>query len=687
MKTLIALALAATSNIAIAADRYVVISGGTNVGHVWADTQGNRVSIDFDVKENGRGPTVKEIVTLGTDGLPTSWDVTGTTTFGSKIFEHYERKGAKASWVDASGKGSSNVKGAATYVTQSGSPWDTGFYATQMLKRGNSLTALPGGTLKLEKGDAVEVTGKGGVIPTTAYFVSGIDLDPDVVLLDASGAMVAYVTPDTLVIREGYEADEVRLRGLAAKWSTDRYATIQRDTAHDYKAPVRIKHVRLFDPATEKLTELKSVIVRGRTIAAVMPDDAPSTPGEVTIDGAGGTIVPGFTDMHGHLGQSDALLNVIAGITSVRDMGNDNAVLDELVDRIDRGEIAGPRVIRSGFLEGKSPYNAANGILASSEKEAVDGVRWYAARGYWQTKIYNSIDPKWVPAIVKESHRLGLRVAGHVPAFTNADAMMEAGYDELTHLNQVALQWVLKPGEDTRTLFRITAQQRLPGLDLSSAPVQHTLGLMKQTGVPLDDTLVIHEWLFKSRDGQALPALADVIDHLPIGAQRDGRKAATNPATIGGIANADATWAKLVAIMKAFHDNGTMLLPGTDMGGSFTYWRELELYQTFGMTPPQILKRATWDVTKYLGHDQTLGSVEKGKYADFFLVPGDPTKDLKAIKRISMVVKDGVFYYPDEVYPKFGIKPFVAAPKVTLAKTAGIEPNQQSGGEKGAHFE
>jgi len=60
------------------------------------------------------------------------------------------------------------------------------------------------------------------------------------------------------------------------------------------------------------------------------------------------------------------------------------------------------------------------------------------------------------------------------------------------------------------------------------------------------------------------------------------------------------------------------------------------------------------------------GSIEKGKRADFFLVPGDPTKDLKAIKTIAMVVKDGVFYYPSEAYPKFGIEPFTAAPKVTL---------------------
>jgi predicted amidohydrolase YtcJ len=62
-----------------------------------------------------------------------------------------------------------------------------------------------------------------------------------------------------------------------------------------------------------------------------------ATPGEVTIDGEGGTLVPGLYEMHAHTGQGGTLLNLAAGVTSsVRDMGNDNAVLDALIDR-DRG--------------------------------------------------------------------------------------------------------------------------------------------------------------------------------------------------------------------------------------------------------------------------------------------------------------------------------------------------------------
>ena len=83
-----------------------------------------------------------------------------------------------------------------------------------------------------------------------------------------------------------------------------------------------------------------------------------------------------------------------------------------------------------------------------------------------------------------------------------------------------------------------------------------------------------------------------------------------------------------------------------------------------GMTSAEILRRATFDSARYVSQDQYMGSIEKGKLADFFLIPGDPIKNLKAIKTISMVVKDGTFYYPSEVYPKLGIQPFAALPKI-----------------------
>ena len=75
---------------------------------------------------------------------------------------------------------------------------------------------------------------------------------------------------------------------------------------------MRIRNVRIFDPSTGALTEPRTVVVSGKRIAAVEPLDSPATPGEVTIDGAGGTLGARMFEMHGHLSQDDALLNVVA---------------------------------------------------------------------------------------------------------------------------------------------------------------------------------------------------------------------------------------------------------------------------------------------------------------------------------------------------------------------------------------
>jgi imidazolonepropionase-like amidohydrolase len=664
----IALALAAIPAGAVAADsaRYVVIFGGTNVGHVNVDSTASRTSIDYNIKNNGRGPTMAETITFGADGLPSAWSISGTTTFGSKVSESFKRDRKQATWLDSTGKGQAPLKEPAIYVAQSGSPWALQIYARALLKQpGMTLRALPGGSLKLEKGDTLDVQGAGGALKVTRYDLSGIQTDPDTMLLDARGDLFAVVSPEAVVVRAGYENEEVRLRQLAADWSTERFASIQREVAHNYGAPARIRNVRLFDPKTSALTAPVSVIVNGKRIAAVESVDSPATPGEVAIDGAGGTLIAGMYEMHAHLGQDDALLNILAGVTSVRDMGNDNAVLDSLVRRIDAGEIAGPHVIRSGFIEGKSPFSANNGIVVDSQEKALDAVRWYGARGYWQIKIYNSMNPAWVPAMVEEAHRLGMRVAGHVPAFSTADQMFEAGYDEITHINQLALGWVIGPGEDTRTLFRFTALKRLPALDLSSARVQHTIDLMAKGGKAVDPTLGIHENLINI-DGKVPRGAVDYLSHMPIGVRRDAMKSWFDKSAPGDQQAYQQAFDKLLDVVKLLHERGVFMVFGTDTGGSFTYHRELEMYQYVGMTAPEILKRATWDSAKYVGQEQSAGSIEKGKRADFFLVPGDPTKDLKAIKTIAMVVKDGVFYYPSEAYPKFGIEPFTTAPKVTL---------------------
>ena len=649
-------------------EAYTVIVGGRNVGHLRAETEGGRTSIDYDYKNNGRGPTIKEAITVDPAGMPTDWTIQGATTFGGKVDERFAVTGGQARWTDSTGSASARVSAPSLYIGQGASPWALGLYARALLKDSdNQLEALPGGTLRLEKGEQLTVAGAGGPLSVTVYSLSGINLNPAYFLLDADGRLFASIAGRGVTVRKGYESEDARLRALGDRLSAARYAEIQKATAHTYDAPVRIRNVRLFDPKSMALTGPQSVLVWRDSIAAIDRSDAPATPGEVTIDGAGGTLVPGMMEMHGHASEDDAVLNLAAGVTTIRDMGSNNEELHAMVDRIEAGKSAGSRIVKSGFIEGRSPFSSNNGIVVESEEQAVDAVRWYAARGYWQIKIYNSMNPAWIPAVVQEAHRLGLRVAGHVPAFSTADAMMQAGYDELTHINQFVLGWVLKPGEDTRNLLRLTALRRLESLDLNSASVRKTVDLIVSRKIAIDPTLVIHEAFTQSRNGQVPPGMVDYIEHLPIAEQRNAKQAWVDLSETGDDRAYRAAFEKIIATMKLLHDRGVMIVPGTDMGGAFTLHRELELFQRFGMTPAQILKRATLDMATYMGQDQRLGSIEKGKLADFFLVAGDPTKDLKQLKAISMVVKNGTVYFPNEIHQRFGIRPFAKPPRVTPA--------------------
>ena len=104
-------------------------------------------------------------------------------------------------------------------------------------------------------------------------------------------------------------------------------------------------------------------------------------------------------------------------MTTVRDLANDNAVLAELSQRIERGELVGPRIVAAGFIEGKSDFAVRGGFVVSDLEEVKKAIDWYAQRGYPQIKIYNSFRPEWVSAATLYAHQRGLRVSGHIPAF------------------------------------------------------------------------------------------------------------------------------------------------------------------------------------------------------------------------------------------------------------------------------
>jgi len=666
LKSTLTLVLLAAAGVTQAenAERFSVVANGETVGHVVAEHAGARVDIDYAVLENGRGPKHKEHLVLGADGIPTTWTIEGTSFMGGPVSERLSWRDGIESWSSQADQGEVHTAAPKLYIANDASPWALGLYASILKKRpGGALDVLPDGRLSARSVRRLAPGTVGLKAPLEAYVLTGVELTPQFLLLDSAGRLFAVLSGGSLVVREGFEAQFEPLRDLEESLTAELLTAMQRQVAHAYDVPIRIRNVHLFNPASLSIGEPKSLVLY-RGMITTVETEAPGAPpaDEVVIDGQGGTLVAGLHDMHSHNTLWSGAFYLAAGVTTTRDMGNYNSFLQGLMKRVEAGELPGPHMIPSGFIEGRSPYSARIGVIPETLEEGLRYVHWYADRGYIQIKIYNSMNPEWVKPLAAEAHALGLRVVGHIPAFTTPDRMIEDGYDEVTHINQLMLGWLIKPGEDTRTPLRLTAMGRAADLDLASAPVRHTVELMKSHHTGLDTTAVILERLMLSRAGQVQEGDAPYLSHVPIGYQRYRKRSFIPFKDEADKARYDRAFAKLMETLTLLHREGIPLWPGTDDTTGFSLHRELELYARLGMTPAEVLRVATFDCDRYLKRDQRYGSLERGKRADFFLVPGDPTKNMSAVRAIRMVVKDGVIYYPKELYQALGIAPFADPP-------------------------
>jgi imidazolonepropionase-like amidohydrolase len=673
-KTLVASLLLGVSASAFAAtERLSILSNGEKVGSVVVETEGHHAVVDYRVDNNGRGPKHREDVTFGEGSVPTAWAIRGTSLMGGGVDESYRWSNGRARWTSQADTGSIEAKRPPLYIVNDDSPYSIWIYAQAALTQpDHSIAVLPSGKISLEKLRTLTLTlGEGAAaIEVTAWRLTGVQLNPSYLLLDKDQKLFALFGPsaDGITIREGYEASVPTLGRLGGELETERALDLQRKLGHRFDAPIRIRNVRVFDPDTGKLSRLSTVVIMRDTITRVIADDRlPAPEDEVLIDGEGGTVYPGLHDMHSHATLPSGLMYLAAGVTATRDMGNDNAFLQDLLSRIDVGQVAWPRIMPNGFIEGRSAYSARFGFIPSSIDEALKDVRWYADRGYAEIKIYNSMNPDWVKPIAAEAHRLGLRVTGHVPAFDTPDRVIEDGYDSIAHLNQLMLGWILRPEEDSRTPLRLTAMSRAGALDLNSAPVQKTVRLMKQHGIALDTTAVILEQLMMSRAGKVPIGQEDFLSHMPIGFQRYRKRSFVTIANEAEEAAYQSGYDKMLETIGMLHRQGIRLLPGTDDATGFSVQRELELYVKAGLTPAEALRAGTLGAEEFFGRTDRLGRIAQGKLADLVLVPGDPTRDIAAIRRPRMVIRGGTIYFPSEIYSALGIAPFTTAPTVRAA--------------------
>ena len=629
-------------------------------------------TVTYTYKNNGRGPDLVERYRLAPDGSFTEWHVTGTSTYGAVVDEHFERKGAQAEWRSTTERGSAKVDGTAMYVPLNSSYAPNSVFVAAIAKRADlSMPLLPSGTLRMRKLDEVEVTNSSRKQRVQLIAQTGLGMQPWFEWITRGAEPRIFAVADLageIFIESGWEANRALLEDRQRTAEKQALRERAERLRHPMPGVTAIRNARVFDSETATLRALSDVyVLRGR-ITQVVPSGSGAREADHEIDAAGRVLLPGLFDMHAHIWRWNGALDLAAGVTSVRDMGNNNQNLQFLLDDITEGRLLMPQVTPCGFLEGRSPFSSAFGIQISTLDEAKNAVDWYAQRGYPQLKIYNSFPKEILRETVAYAHSRGMRVSGHVPAFMRASEVVEQGFDEVQHINQVLLNFLVTPETETRTIerFRLPAD-KVAGLDFDAKPVQDFIATLARRQTVIDPTLATFDFM-QQRDGEMAAPYAAIADHMPPDVKRSFFVGSMDIPDDATSARYKRSYAKMVEFVGRMHRAGVPLVAGTDAMPGFTLQAELALYVQAGLTPAQALQIATRNGAKYTGTSRDRGSVAPGKLADLVLVDGDPTKNIADLRKVALVITQGRWLSPKELHEEVGITPFVAVVPVVRAR-------------------
>jgi len=613
--------------------RYSIVSNGRSAGSE-VDTFAAKGQIDstFEFNDRGRGPKIEAHYIVDSNGSPLRTDITGVDYLKAPVDEHFSLEGGIGRWKSTSENGQAAAPG--FYVSNNGPAGELALMVSALLKaKGAPLKLFPAGEARVEKMTDVTVESHGKKMHVTEYGITGLAFDPTTVWLDDDQHFFGSPSKWFAFLREGWEDTNDQLFALDRKAQDDRNARLATELASHPKHDVAIQHVRVFDSEQATVREDQTVVIEGDRITAAGPSASVTAPKDAEIiDGSGKTLLPGLFDMHAHAQPGDGILNMASGVTTVRDMGNDIDDLRHLQEQWDTGKTIGPHVWKSGFIDGHGPFQAPTGLYADTLEEALSAVNRYADLGYVQIKLYSSLNPEFVPGIVKAAHARGLRVSGHIPNGITARQFVEDGADEIQHINFIFLNFLAAKVKDTRTPERFTAVGDYAAkLDLQSKEVNDFIDLLVQHHTTVDVTLATFEGMFRGRPGKVSPDFAPVLDRLPAQVQRG--------AYSGGL--------------PVTTENS---LAGTDSIAGLMLHRELELEVEAGIPPAKALQIATYNAAKLLKQDKDLGSIAAGKRADLLLVEGDPAEKIGDIRRCRLVMKNGVLFRSADLYRAVGIK-------------------------------
>jgi imidazolonepropionase-like amidohydrolase len=616
------------------------------------------ISVHYEYNNKGRGPKFDAEYRLAADGTLLQVDSEGVDELKAPLSDHFSLVGGQAHWHNTAEDEQRAVSTPVFYKSLYSPPEEFHLLVQALLKApGQKLNLLPGGEVNLRKIDEKTVRGKAGIRKLSLYAMSGLsDGTPDYYWQDAGGHFFVEFS----MVPEGWEDILPQLRKFeeaqGQKLRRDRAAVL---TQHVDQA-LAIEHVRVFDPDRLAAKAGQTVLVSAGHIVAIGDDGSVAIPKQAQrLDGHDRFLMAGLWDMHQHLHDDDGLLDLAAGITTVRDMGNPPDNLAALVEAFESGADIGPRVIKAGLMDGRGLLQSRAGLYADTSEEAVKDVDFYADHGYVQAKIYSSIKPELVPVIVKEAHARGMRVSGHVPAFMTAEQFVNDGVDEIQHINFLFLNFFFDQVQDTRTPARFTViAQHGAELELSSPRVRHFIDLLRQHHVVCDPTVADFEAKFLSRPGVMAPTFAPMVDRMSVSWQRSARAGAEGlPVPPGMDARYRESFERMVQMIGVLYRGGITIVAGSD-GLSFMWLpREFELYVNAGISPAEVLRLDTLGAARVMKRDNEYGRIAPGYVSDLILIDGDPTINISDIRKVRTVLRGDRLYDSAALWKSMGVAP------------------------------
>ncbi|MBD3628000.1 amidohydrolase family protein [Cyclobacterium sp.] len=382
-----------------------------------------------------------------------------------------------------------------------------------------------------------------------------------------------------------------------------------------------IKNVQVVPMTVDTVLINQRVLVRDGKIAGIAPDlEAHGIP---VIDGKGGYLMPGLTDMHVHVWDSQELgLYLTNGVTTVRNLWGQPMHL-RMKESIQKGELLGPDFYTSGPKLTGPDYVGDDNLQLLSAAQAREKVASYKARGYDFIKTYNGLTPELFQAILEECRIQDMDIAAHPSAALPYAAHLREEIVSVEHTEDI-VQQALNYQLDTAGLDRVV-------VDYASFPsAAHCPTLVVYYN--------IYRLLTEERilDAPELDFMNPLIRMVDSEAQyQRWTAAAKGDSLLAGKILAQHRF-HLLAVRK-LQEAGVNLVTGTDAGIGITpagvsMHQELAFYREAGLSVFEALQTATVNPAKTHDFLANTGTVEVGKTANLVLVKDNPLKDLDTLR-------------------------------------------------------